>query len=317
MKHALLLVLLLASIALGSETISTSFTSDYGDVTVLASNVLATVEWKKDQPLPLSPQNAIKAVEKQLPRQGDDWWRIESVDLTSFDYGRWFYVVRYSHVLDIFSRDRSYVAVVLMNGTIMPPKPQDTNLQNSVAPWLRYEQATDGHRQRPYQPDYRKWRSITNGMTKDAVRAALGYPIPYGGGGLDSARSCNPWRFGWVADGYEFTVAFSDDKVMHKADPFNGNFSTNGVPTTPELIYPHTNTLFTHYPRVVDFRWSPSSGEYPIEYQLDAGSGSIFTFEPHGTALMSGMGQHRWRLRAINRLGVSPWTEWRVLEFTE
>ncbi|MDD3679767.1 MAG: hypothetical protein PHX72_02855, partial [Candidatus Shapirobacteria bacterium] len=81
-----------------------------------------------------------------------------------------------------------------------------------------------------------------------------------------------------------------------KEDPFQGRFSTNGIPTTPVLIYPHTNTVFTHYPRVVDFRWYPASGEYPVEYQLEAGSVSVFTFEPHGAAWMPGMGTHRWRV---------------------
>ena len=317
MRYALLLGLLMASNAFGFETISKSFTSDYGDVIVWASNVLATAEWKKDQPLPLSPQSAMAAVQKQLPRQDDDWWRIEAVALTSFDYGRWFYVVRYSHVMDIFSRDRSYVAVVLMDGTVIPPKPPDATLQNSVASWLHYERSSQDDGQRPYQPDYGKWRSITNGMTKDEVRAVLGDPVPFGGNDRDTALICNPWRYGWVAHGYDFDVWFRDDRVMGTEDPFDGNFSTNGVPTTPVLIYPHTNMVFTHYPRVVDFRWYPSSGEYPIEYQLDAGSGSVFTFEPRGTSWMSGMGTHRWRVRAINRLGVSPWTEWRELEFTK
>ena len=318
MKHAIVLGLLLAHSAFGYQAVSKSFTSDYGDVTVSASNVLKTVVWMRDQPLPLSPQAALAAVEKQLPRKNDDWWRTESVALTSFDYDKWFYVVSYSHVMHIASRERSYVAVVLMDGTVMPPKPQETNLQNSVASWLEYDQSTPSSRRRPCQPDYGKWLSITNGMTKNAVRAVLGNPIPYGGGDLASALICNPWRYGWVADGYEFTVYFSDDKVMGKGDPFDGRFSTNGVPTTPSLIYPHTNAVFTHFPRVVDFRWHPSSGQYPIEYQVDAPeSGSIFTFEPHGTVWMAGMGSHRWRVRAINRLGVSPWTDWRVLEFTK
>ena len=322
MRYMVLIVALLASRTFAFETICKSYPSDYGDVTVWASNVLKTTEWKQDQPLPLSPQDALARVEKQLPREGDDWWHAESVALTSFDYDRWFYVVTFTHVLSIVpGRNRSYSAAVLMDGSVLLPRPKDATPESSVAPWMRYANASHaGNNQsdrRPVQPDYAKWLSITNGMTKAQVMGILGHPIPRDGTDLELARIANPWNYGYVAEGYEFDVWFQNDRVMDTEDPFGRRFSTNGIPTAPLLIYPHTNAVFTHYPRAVDFRWFPSSGEYPVEYQLDAGSGSVFTFEPHGTAWMAGMGRHRWRVRAINRLGVSPWTEWREFEFTK
>lgn len=322
MRYVILMFAVLSSPALAFETLCKSYTSDYGDITVWASNVLKTAEWKRDQPVPLSPQDALSRIEKELPREGGDSWYAESAALTSFDDDRWYYVVTFTHVLSIVTgRRRSYTAVVLFDGTVLLPKPEAATLENSVAAWMRYANArqTDGkaREQRPIQPDLGKWLTVTNGMSKDHVRCVLGDPIPFDGADLELARIANPWFYGWVAQGYKFAVWFRDDRVDGKEDPFHGRFSTNGVPTTPVLIYPHAATVFTHFPRAVDFRWHPVSGEYPVEYQLDAGAGSTFTFEPCGTAWMPGMGAHRWRVRAINRLGVSPWSEWRKFDFTQ
>jgi hypothetical protein len=170
----------------------------------------------------------------------------------------------------------------------------------------------------PYQPDYACWQQVTCGMSSNDVVALLGEPRNQGGCELVSF-----WDYGVLfpvssrlPSPYAFTVIFVGKNVTDTLDPFEGVFSTNGIPTTPRLITPFNESVFDHHPRIVDFRWQPSSGIYPLTYEVDISAGYSGKVDmPCMSWALSRDGSHRWRVRAVNSLGKSPWSEWRSFFF--
>ena len=129
------------------------------------------------------------------------------------------------------------------------------------------------------QPDLVKWRQLKVGMTEAAVTALLGQPYQKD---PRPAPDTDPkmihvyvWRYGEISfksfttqGSFEFVVKFHEGLVEEISDPWNGKFSTDGIPTVPELMLPKAGQTLDHYPRFMDFRWQPSSGVYPIEYEV-------------------------------------------------
>lgn len=175
------------------------------------------------------------------------------------------------------------------------------------------------------QPHYASWQQVTNGMSEAQVRAVLGDPCSTVGSNRGSGFGYF-WIYGTVVPSsarfpspYEFVVFFTDGKVLQTDDPFDGALSADGLPTKPVLIYPQSKTVFSHYPRNVDLRWYPSSGEYPMEYKVEiltVSSNEETTVEPVLTTSVPGANEVRWRVKAINRRGESPWSEYRTFTFT-
>ena len=129
------------------------------------------------------------------------------------------------------------------------------------------------------QPNLAKWRELHVGMTEAAVTALLGKPY------LKDPRPApdtDPrvihfyvWRYGEISfksfttqGSFEFVVKFHEGLVEEIRDPWNGNFSPDGIPTVPELVLPKAGQTLDHNPRFMDFRWQPASGVYPIEYEV-------------------------------------------------
>src|SRR5262245_59845851 len=99
------------------------------------------------------------------------------------------------------------------------------------------------------QPDYAKWESVKVGMTEEELKTLLGNPVANAGdspglifGRLKFASPSMPETF-------DFYVLIHDGKVQEKGQPFGGDLSKNGKPTTPVLIYPQDRSKFDHYPR--------------------------------------------------------------------
>jgi len=123
----------------------------------------------------------------------------------------------------------------------------------------------------------------------------------------------------------------------------------------PELTLPEDEKALGYYPRFMDFRWQPSSGIYPIEYEItiqllvdsnvelgetdglsetemqeraaDSGSPSqrqqsvleTHRFRTHDIYLpftWAAANPGRWRVRGVNGRGVSDWTAWRYFRFS-
>ncbi len=173
-------------------------------------------------------------------------------------------------------------------------------------------------------------------MTRRQVVEILGEPrINFLGRGRP--RKTDPyWSYGYLQMPmvpheytYRFSILFDEcDRVRLKIDPFNGKFSADGKPTVPEIITPLENSIFSHFPRILDLRWTPSSGVYPIAYTVEIGEGSVMGNEPfHDMILEQNLGcpfyiatirgaqPGRFRVQARNELGESDWSEFRNFTF--
>ncbi len=203
------------------------------------------------------------------------------------------------------------------------------------------------------QPDYVKWQKIVEGMHRDKVRELIGEPLYredrdpryvswrdlIGRGGSDSVAFIYSWKYGHLefadpslpANSFELCIDLESDThtVFQVRDPFAGRFSKDGLPTVPRVLLPHDCSTWSHDPPFLDLRWEPSSGAYPICYEVDL---SQFTAGPEDTPdhivlplekcdvphhTIVGSPKGRWRVRACNRLGNSAWSEYRHYEFTQ
>jgi hypothetical protein len=169
------------------------------------------------------------------------------------------------------------------------------------------------------QPDYTAWNKVAKGMTEAEVFAILGAPqykeTRHTGGYI--------WHYGTVVhksqvmpEPYEFRIWLVMGRVDGIDDPFDGHFSSDGSPSTPVLIHPQDGEEFSNFPRFVDLRWYPSSGEYPMRYEIEANCGVTekTTTEPYASLIGCGMNTVSWRVRAVNAKGKSEWSESRKFE---
>lgn len=184
---------------------------------------------------------------------------------------------------------------------------------------------------RAVQPDYVRWQAVEIGMTRREVTALLGRP------------RCEQFFFpretwtiyGYLqlplvpANAYTFAVGYSDDdRVVVKWDPFEGMFSLDGKPSRPTIIAPPEHAQLAHHPRIVDMRWHPASGKYPMRYEIEIGFAYSLELPfinyiidqdlicPYYAAMHVGDQLGRFRVRATNSLGVGEWSEFRHFDFT-
>lgn len=218
------------------------------------------------------------------------------------------------------------------------------------------------------QPSYEAWDQIQIGMTVEEVRKLLGEPLEdhapapritkakqskksknrkkdatdkkrsdkasgettilvgrlvYGKVEFDAAEMPHP---------FHFTLLHSDGVVIEKKTPFLAALIPSGEASTPVLISPVFNARIFPGQEIVDLRWAPSCGVYPMHYEVqvqkflghddsswserqdETNYQSIATFDdltaPHASVTLH-PGLNRWRIRAKNELGMSEWSEWR------
>ncbi len=139
---------------------------------------------------------------------------------------------------------------------------------------------------RAVQPNLALWRRLKVGMTEGEVTALLGPPQrkdPRPPADTEpNVRHLYGWCYGEISFAsfttsalFDYTVSFHEGVVFEIRDPWNGRFSPDGRPTVPELVLPEAGKTLHHYPRFLDFRWQPSSGVYPIEYEIEIQSLSV------------------------------------------
>jgi hypothetical protein len=183
---------------------------------------------------------------------------------------------------------------------------------------------------RAVQPDYDQWQAVRIGMTRRQVIELLGRP------------RCEQFHFptetystyGYLQlpmlpspRAYSFVIGFDPQgRVFTKSDPFGGVFSPDGRPSKPKIFTPPAHARFSHYPRLVDMRWFPSSGRYPMRYEVEVGWGldGHFTDQviesdlgfPYYVVEFVGDQPGRFRVRGNNALGVGEWSEYREFDFT-
>ncbi len=205
----------------------------------------------------------------------------------------------------------------------------------------------------PYvvQPDYNKWQMIKVGMTEEEVSKILGEPIhktdkeaAYPLNKIySSSNTVYIWNYGEItfksypcASSFYFNIYFYKGKIKMIIEPFNGEFSKDGTPTAPQIILPENNKVFHYYPRFVDLRWLPSSGDYPLEYEIEIQYSAnprripwqtekkVITKDIYFSYLQLGKGYGRWRIRAANSYTnkykkdrYSEWSEYRYFSFSK
>lgn len=199
------------------------------------------------------------------------------------------------------------------------------------------------------------------GMSEDVAFALLGPPIErdteesviamFVADGLTKAQATDQfrsmadtyvlfWTYGRLKFNspampaeYEFSLAFRQGRIDSIEDPFDGKLSLDGKPTLPLPMLPGNGAILNHFPRFLDLRWKPSSGDYPMayevevdfaQYDVDESGDTQLTYHnfetrlsnvPCVTATFAGANPGRWRVRAKNRLGQSDWSRYRHFEF--
>lgn len=182
------------------------------------------------------------------------------------------------------------------------------------------------------QPDYESWAAVQIGMRREEVVALLGPPLedPYR---ADANCAYGHLQMPMVPHRrtYVFLIGYDEnEQVFSKIDPFMGKLSLDGTPSKPEIITPVSGTAFSHYPRVLDCRWYPSSGEYPITYTIEESCSSplepelFYNTVEHPAEIpapfymfdFGGSQPGRIRVKARNRLGESEWSDYCYFDFT-
>jgi hypothetical protein len=173
--------------------------------------------------------------------------------------------------------------------------------------------------------------AVKVGMTRAEVVKLLGEPP------RDRILMAPPYvKYGWLqfrsvpnARGYSFCIGFdSNDKVFLKSDPFNGRFALDGNPSKPELIIPKSGARFQHFPRILDVRWNPCSGVYPMKYTIEIGlcvprTSEFHSYlhhkeidEPYAALELPGSQPARVRVRAKNEIATGEWSDYRLFDFS-
>ena len=252
-------------------------------------------------------------------------------------------------------------AAMLLGNKTCDARPRRCRYRMAVAP--SHENAAKRAGGSSIQPRYDRWEMVREGMNEKEVLALLGPPLARDTReslirgqmrelGIDRAEATAmlfgnhnwvqafQWTYGRlrfdspaVPDAYEFCLIFAEGQVLYKQDPFDGRLSFEGRPTAPALISPPDGTSFDHFPRFVDLRWAPSSGVYPIVYEIEISSADDYEGQlganliewdaelvhstiPFITKSFCGAQPGRWRVRGKNRLGVGEWSEYRQFVFT-
>ena len=198
------------------------------------------------------------------------------------------------------------------------------------------------------QPNYQKWGEIKKGLSVQEVEKLLGKPLTmkkntiyyYRKGKKGTAIELRA-LYGLVLSSSKeypqdinFVVWFENGKVRSKSKPFGDvPLSKDGTPTIPKLLYPYTKSVFTHFPQILDFRWLPSSGEYPMSYRIQVDAYIDFMKKwssemnkvenvrsedvPHHCRFLDNFRKYRWRVKAVNKFGESKWSDYFYFEFTK
>lgn len=190
---------------------------------------------------------------------------------------------------------------------------------------------------RAVQPDYGQWQAVQIGMTRAEVVAFLGNPLPRSRRRGPSLPVEPYVTYGYLklpmtpdTGRHLFCIGYGPDgRVVSKVDPFGGVFSNDGRPCEPQIVGPAEGSTFSHYPRLVDMRWHPCSGAYPLRYEVAVAFGNpvderwsldeVVVHDlpcPFFIHAFVGAQAGRFRVRGINAVGEGPWSAYRLFHFT-
>ena len=182
--------------------------------------------------------------------------------------------------------------------------------------------------------DPAKWAQLHAGMAGSDVERILGKPDRR----EQPASNRTTLTYGEIApkgqifpDGLAYVVWLDEKNNVDSIDaPFGDAAPRAGIPSKPKIFLPLARSVFTHYPRLVDVRWYPVTGTYPIAYEVAyevgyAPPGAKLTWHLDKTlktdipylSLSHGGGQPgRVKIRAKNSAGSGPWSDYAVFSFT-
>jgi hypothetical protein len=176
------------------------------------------------------------------------------------------------------------------------------------------------------QPDYARWQQVQQGMTLEEVTALLGPPMrnPHITGKGVYVYGYLQFPLLPAPRWYSFELDFDAGRLFHKRDPFEGVLSVDGKPTKPRIITPPEGAVYcleTMQSRpLVDLRWHPVSGAYPMSYELEFGTVDTDIGElcnllyPQKTPVPYFITDNLWRcfrVRGVNELGTGEWSDYR------
>jgi hypothetical protein len=212
------------------------------------------------------------------------------------------------------------------------------------------------------QPNYTAWEAAAlEGLAEAEVWRVLGPPldreettgppdyIPLAvlhEPEIIRSSHCYRWSYGHLdfqfplipAEYFGFAIYFKKGRVIFWSEPFDRPLSADGRPTIPRLVTPQKDMAFTSDVNFIDFRWTPPSGVYPMQFVLEHVGGYDTDVEtengkwqekrrwndpvqfcldiPH-LAFPHGPGYHRWRVKARNSVGEGQWSGWRDFRIAE
>lgn len=125
-----------------------------------------------------------------------------------------------------------------------------------------------------------------------------------------------------------FRIDYRGGRVVRKMDSIGGGefseqdsivFISEGNPTAPKIV--NGISEISVFPRYLDIRWMPSSGAYPMHYEIEISVFSMkdrdrmirkYVLESNNTwvgQILPGRNLYSIRVRAINHFGASEWSE--------
>ncbi len=193
-------------------------------------------------------------------------------------------------------------------------------------------------------PSSKLWFSIKKGMTEKEVLDILGKPIS--GDNFEVIKKEYPkhhdnflysWSYGELnAMGNtgpkisNFSVRFTQGKVEYIDDHFGVKALDPSVKiSVPVPLWPESEVIYSHYPRIIDLRWWASVGEGSITYEIQVDhkymgkwsttrSTVYKNIQSVSTTLsFTGKQPGRWRIRATNGKDKSKWSKYQMFVFTK
>lgn len=175
------------------------------------------------------------------------------------------------------------------------------------------------------------WQRLHIGMTETEVVSIIGQPVRR----VVEASNTVSLVYGVIVPrsqafpseiSYRVWINTQHNTVTALETPF-GQAPRNGAPSVPRIFLPQPDITFGHYPRILDIRWYPVTGTYPIHYEVEyesenGHSGTWFAVRtmtatvPYLAMEHEGSNSGRLRIRAINKLGTSEWSDYLVFRFT-
>lgn len=180
-------------------------------------------------------------------------------------------------------------------------------------------------------PEWERWQQVQEGQSAEEVIALLGEPES-----KSTITNAEVFSYGVVVPQARmfpaplgFFIHLSQGKVTLKEQPFADEYALDGAPSVPKLIAPEDGIKMKHYPRYGDLRWAPSSGKQPVQYELKieysapsstdrvwASFPVVKTDIPYYPLIFVGSQPGRWKVRAVNDVGQSEWSEWRTFDWS-